>query len=65
MTVDPFIEAEEIEGHSVINAIGLLSVINASRLLEVSRVAYFQRLKAEPSMKDLGRAQAAAIKSDG
>jgi putative transposase len=34
MTVDPFIEAEEVAGHSV---------QNACRLLEVSRSAYYQR----------------------
>ena len=34
MTVDPFIEAEEVAGHSV---------HNACRLLEVSRAAYYQR----------------------
>ena len=40
MSVDPFIEAEEAAGHSV---------INACCLLEVSRAAYYQRRKAVPS----------------
>ena len=40
MSVDPFIEAEEAAGHSV---------MNACCLLEVSRAAYYQRRKAVPS----------------
>ena len=39
MTVDPFIEAEEVAGHSV---------QNACRLLEVSRAAYYQRRNGVP-----------------
>ena len=48
MTVDPFIEAEEAAGHSV---------NNACRLLEVSRAAYYERQKAEPSARDLSDAE--------
>jgi putative transposase len=40
MSVDPFIEAEEAAGHSV---------MNACCLLEVSRAAYYQRKRAIPS----------------
>ena len=40
MTVDPFIEAEEVAGHSVMR--------NACRLLEVSKSAYYQRRNGEP-----------------
>jgi putative transposase len=40
MTVDPFIEAEEVAGHSV---------QNACRLLEVSKSAYYQRRNGAPS----------------
>jgi transposase InsO family protein len=42
MSVDPFIEAEEVAGHSV---------VNACHLLEVSRAAYYQRKKAIPSAR--------------
>jgi putative transposase len=44
MTVDPFIEAEEVAGHSV---------QNACRLLEVSRAAYYQRRQAAPSRREV------------
>ena len=37
MTVDPFIEAEEVAGHGA---------TRACRLLEVSRSAYYERKKA-------------------
>ena len=47
MTVDPFIEAEEVAGHSM---------QNACRLLEVSRAAYYQRRKGVPSARQLGDA---------
>jgi putative transposase len=40
MTANPFIEAEEVAGHSV---------NNACRLLEVSRSAYYERRRATPS----------------
>jgi putative transposase len=43
MTVDPFIEAEEVAEHSV---------HNACRLLEVSRSAYYQRRNGAPSKRD-------------
>ena len=43
MTVDPFIEAEEVAGHSV---------QNACRLLEVSKSAYYQRRNGTPSQRD-------------
>jgi transposase InsO family protein len=42
MTVDPFIEAEEVAGHSV---------QNACRLLEVSKSAYYERRKGVPSAR--------------
>ena len=42
MTANPFIEAEEVAGHSV---------NNACRLLEVSRSAYYQRRQATPSAR--------------
>ena len=42
MNVDPFIEAEEVAGHSV---------MNACCLLEVSRAAYYQRRKSVPSAR--------------
>ena len=42
MNVDPFIEAEEVAGHSV---------FNACCLLEVSRAAYYQRRKSVPSAR--------------
>ena len=42
MTVDPFIEAEEVAGHSV---------QNACRLLEVSKSAYYQRRSGIPSRR--------------
>lgn len=44
MTVDPFIEAEEVAGHSV---------QNACRLLEVSKSAYYQRRNGTPSQRDV------------
>jgi transposase InsO family protein len=43
MTVDPFIEAEEVAGHGA---------ARACRLLEVSRSAYDERKKAIPSARD-------------
>jgi HTH-like domain len=42
MTVDPFIEAEEVAGHGA---------TRACRLLEVSRSAYYERKKAIPSAR--------------
>jgi transposase InsO family protein len=42
MTANPFIEAEEVAGHSV---------NNACHLLEVSRSAYYQRRQATPSAR--------------
>jgi putative transposase len=48
MTVDPFIEAEEVAGHSV---------QNACRLLEVSRAAYYQRRKGSPSRREVTDAE--------
>ena len=42
MTAHPFIEAEEVAGHSV---------NNACRLLEVSHSAYYQRRLATPSAR--------------
>ena len=42
MTVDPFIEAEEVAGHSV---------QDACRLLEVSKSAYYQRRSGTPSQR--------------
>ena len=42
MRVHPFIEAEEVAGHSV---------QRACRLLEVSRSAYYERTKAVPSAR--------------
>jgi putative transposase len=47
MTVDPFIEAEEVAGHSV---------QNACRLLEVSKSAYYQRRNGAPSARQLSDA---------
>jgi putative transposase len=44
MTVDPFIEAEEVAGHSV---------NNACRLLEVSRAAYYQRRGGDSSARQV------------
>jgi len=44
MTVDPFIEAEEVAGHGA---------TRACRLLEVSRSAYYERKKAIPSAREL------------
>jgi len=44
MTVDPFIEAEEVAGHGA---------MRACRLLEVSRSAYYERKKALPSAREL------------
>ncbi len=43
MTVDPFIEAEEVAGNGA---------ARACRLLEVSRSAYYERKKATPSAKE-------------
>ena len=48
MSVDPFIEAEEAAGHSV---------MNACCLLEVSRAAYCQRRKAVPSHRAVADAE--------
>jgi putative transposase len=48
MTVDPFIEAEEVAGHSV---------QNACRLLEVSRAAYYQRRNGVPSHREVTDAE--------
>ncbi len=48
MTVDPFIEAEEVAGHSV---------NNACRLLEVSKSAYYQRRNGVPSARTLNDAE--------
>jgi len=48
MTVDPFIEAEEVAGHSV---------QNACRLLEVSRGAYYQRRNGVPSHREVTDAE--------
>ena len=42
MTANPFIEAEEVAGHSV---------NNACRLLEVSHSAYYQRRQTTPSAR--------------
>ena len=50
MTVDPFIEAEEVAGHSV---------QNACRLLEVSKSAYYQRRNGVPSARRRQRRRAA------
>jgi transposase InsO family protein len=47
MTVDPFIEAEEVAGHGA---------TRACRLLEVSRSAYYERKKGIPSARALGDA---------
>jgi transposase InsO family protein len=48
MTVDPFIEAEEVAGHGA---------TRACRLLEVSRSAYYERRKAIPSARQLSDAE--------
>ena len=48
MTVDPFIEAEEVAGHGA---------TRACRLLEVSRSAYYERKKAVPSARDVNDAE--------
>jgi putative transposase len=48
MTVDPFIEAEEVAGHSV---------QNACRLLEVSKSAYYERLNGAPSRREVTDAE--------
>jgi len=48
MTVDPFIEAEEVTGQGA---------TGACLLLEVSRSAYYQRKKAIPSARALGDAE--------
>ena len=48
MKVQPFIEAEEVAGHSV---------HRACRLLEVSRSAYYERKQAIPSARDLSDAE--------
>ncbi len=48
MTVDPFIEAEEVAGHGA---------TRACRLLEVSRSAYYERKKGIPSARALGDAE--------
>ncbi|HEY5386033.1 MAG TPA: IS3 family transposase [Acidimicrobiales bacterium] len=48
MTVDPFVEAEEVAGHSV---------QNACRLLEVSKSAYYQRRNGIPSRREVTDAE--------
>jgi putative transposase len=48
VNVDPFIEAEEVAGHSV---------KNACRLLEISRAAYYQRRKDVPCARDVSDAE--------
>ncbi len=48
MKVDPFIEAEEVAGHSV---------QNACRLLEVSKSAYYQRRNGIPSARTFSDAE--------
>ena len=48
MTVDPFIEAEEVAGHGA---------TRACRLLEVSRSAYYERKKGIPSARVLSDAE--------
>lgn len=48
MTVDPFIEAEEVAGHGA---------ARACRLLEVSRSAFYERKKQIPSARDLTDAE--------
>jgi putative transposase len=48
VSVDPFIEAEEVAGRSV---------KNACRLLEVSRAAYYQRRKDVPCARDVSDAE--------
>ena len=48
MSIDPFIEAEEVAGHSV---------KNACRLLEVSRAAYYQRRQDVPSAREISDAE--------
>ena len=48
MTVDPFIEAEEVAGHSV---------QNACRLLEVSKSAYYERRNGAPSRREVTDAE--------
>jgi transposase InsO family protein len=47
MTVDPFIEAEEVAGHSV---------QNACRLLEVSKSAYYERRNGVASAREMSDA---------
>ena len=44
MKMDPFIEAEEVAGHSV---------KRCCELFEVSRAAYYQRRRAEPTTRDV------------
>jgi putative transposase len=48
MTVDPFIEAEEVAGHSV---------QNACRLLEVSKSAFYERRNGVPSRREVSDAE--------
>ena len=48
MKTDPFIEAEEVAGHSV---------KRCCELLEVSRSAYYQRRRDEPSARELSDAE--------
>ncbi len=48
MKVHPFIEAEKVAGHNV---------AKACELLEVSRAAFYQRLDATPSAKELSDAE--------
>ncbi len=48
MKMDPFIEAEEVAGHSV---------KHCCELFEVSRAAYYERKKAVPSTRELSDAE--------
>ena len=48
MKMDPFIEAEEVAGHSV---------KRCCELFEVSKSAYYQRRKQVPSARDLTDAE--------
>ena len=49
--MDPFIEAEEVAGHSV---------KRCCELFEVSRAAYYQRRRAEPTARDVADAELTA-----
>ena len=48
MRLDGFIEAEEVAGHSV---------KRCCELFEVSRAAYYQRRRSEPSLRELSDAE--------